>query len=140
MGTAVTSGNISGSEFSVTLTGLVPATTYYYKAYAKTSAGISYGSEESFATSGLPGGLVIYNNPIVRNGSFHFSLNNVLQGHYGINIYSSTGQLVYRRDLLLQVNFIDETFNLPGNLAPGLYIFQLDSYSGYLIRRSFMIR
>ncbi len=140
MGMAVSSNNIAGTEFSVTLTGLVPATTYYYKAYAKTSAGISYGSEESFATPGLPGGLVIYNNPIVRNGSFHFSLNNVLQGHYGVNIYSSTGQLVYRKDLLLQVNFIDETFNLPGNLAPGLYIFQLDSYSGYLIRRSFMIR
>lgn len=140
MGTRVISSDLTGTDYSVTLTGLVPSTTYYYKAYAKTSAGISYGNEESFATTSLPGGLVIYNVPIARNGAFHFTLNNVLQGHYGVNIYNSTGQLVFRKDLLLQVNFIDETFNLPGNLAPGVYIFQLDSYTGYLVRRSFMVK
>ncbi len=40
-----------GEEMSVTLTGLTPETTYYYKAYATTALGTIYGEEEAFTTT-----------------------------------------------------------------------------------------
>lgn len=50
-----TSGTGAGS-FSVSITGLNPNTTYYYRAYAISSAGTSYGTKKSLVTnaSGLP--------------------------------------------------------------------------------------
>lgn len=39
-------------EFSSSITGLVPNTTYYVRAYATNSTGTGYGSEVSFRTSG----------------------------------------------------------------------------------------
>ena len=48
-----TDGNGSGS-FTSSLTGLTQNTTYYVKAYATNSIGISYGSEESFTTLTTP--------------------------------------------------------------------------------------
>ena len=41
-------------EFTVNMTGLVPNTTYYVRAYAKNSNGESYGGEASFVTSAIP--------------------------------------------------------------------------------------
>ncbi|MBK7286460.1 MAG: lamin tail domain-containing protein [Flavobacteriales bacterium] len=49
-GTPVSSTNISGGNFSSTLTGLDPCTTYYYVAYGTNNGGTSYGTEESFTT------------------------------------------------------------------------------------------
>jgi hypothetical protein len=42
---------VSGSFFWVTLTGLSPSTTYYFRAWAKNSAGWDYGSILSFTTT-----------------------------------------------------------------------------------------
>lgn len=51
----VNNNNLSNGSgegaFTVQMTGLVPNTTYYVKAYAKNSVGISYGQEVSFQTS-----------------------------------------------------------------------------------------
>lgn len=52
-GTQVASGNLTGTNFSSSLSGLNPATTYYYKAYATNAAGTTWGSEMSFTTSSL---------------------------------------------------------------------------------------
>ena len=41
----------SGTEFSASLTGLTPGTTYYYRTYATTASGTEYGSEYSFTTT-----------------------------------------------------------------------------------------
>lgn len=49
--TTITSGSGTGS-FSVNLTNLVEGTTYYVRAYAVNSAGVSYGEEVSFMTNG----------------------------------------------------------------------------------------
>ncbi|MEO6540225.1 MAG: hypothetical protein ABIN74_04500, partial [Ferruginibacter sp.] len=50
-GTAVASTNLSGVNFSSALTGLAPATTYYYHAYATNAGGTTYGTQGSFTTS-----------------------------------------------------------------------------------------
>ena len=48
--TTITSGSGTGS-FSVNLTNLVEGTTYYVRAYAVNSVGVSYGEEVSFTTN-----------------------------------------------------------------------------------------
>lgn len=53
-GTAVISSNLSGGAFTSSLSGLSPATTYYYKAYATNSGGTTYGAQQSFTTSAPP--------------------------------------------------------------------------------------
>lgn len=52
-----TSDGSGSGEFISQLTGLNCGTTYYIRAYATSSAGISYGSQESFTTSDCPAGL-----------------------------------------------------------------------------------
>ena len=48
--TVVTTGSGSGS-FTTSLSGLIPGTTYYLKAFATNGAGTSYGNEISFTTN-----------------------------------------------------------------------------------------
>lgn len=50
-------GNVA-SNFSATLTGLVPNTTYYYRAAARNSQGTVYGNALSFTTSNQSMGLI----------------------------------------------------------------------------------
>lgn len=47
-GTAIAASNLSGSNFSVNLTGLTPNVRYYYHAYATSSIGTSYGTQQAF--------------------------------------------------------------------------------------------
>ncbi|MGV3460931.1 MAG: T9SS sorting signal type C domain-containing protein [Flavobacterium sp.] len=49
-GTQVTGSNLTGTNFSVSVTGLAPLTTYYYKAYATNAAGTGYSTQGSFTT------------------------------------------------------------------------------------------
>ena len=56
---ANSTGNISDTEnesgvFSIDVTGLTPLTTYYVRAYAEHSDGISYGTEVAFTTFSIP--------------------------------------------------------------------------------------
>lgn len=50
-GTQVPGTNLSGTTFSVNLSGLTPLTTYYYKAYAANAAGTGYSTQGSFTTA-----------------------------------------------------------------------------------------
>lgn len=49
-GTVAASTNLSGTGFTADLSALLPATTYYYKAFATNSGGTTYGVERSFTT------------------------------------------------------------------------------------------
>jgi hypothetical protein len=72
--------NTVGATWTSTLTGLLPGTTYYVRAYATNSAGTSYGTEVSFTTattvptlttaaySGTTGGTVSSGGTITSNG------------------------------------------------------------------------
>ena len=44
----------TSTDFSYSLTGLSPNTTYYYKAYARNNRGIGYGNTQSFTTPTMP--------------------------------------------------------------------------------------
>ncbi len=53
-GIQVAASNLSAGNFSATVTGLIPNTRYYYKAYATTGAGTSYGTQSAFTCAPLP--------------------------------------------------------------------------------------
>ena len=126
-GTKVVASNydLTNRNYSFKLNGLVQNSYYYYKAYAKNSNGISYGQEKVFYTAPINSGLVIYSNPLVHESNVHFSLSGVKPGHYSIQLYNSVGQRVYQKDVITQVNFIDDRFMLPGKIAPGVYTIQI---------------
>ena len=113
------------NTFSSRLTNLVAGTRYYYKAYS-TSAGVTnYGEERSFTTLPLATGLVIYGNPIQRGTTMHFSISNVERGHYSARLYNMLGQVVFQRDLIVQVGFIDDQFTVPTLIPSGVYTFEV---------------
>jgi len=127
LGTKVPSANLSSGNFSATLNGLVQGATYYYKAYATNSAGINYGTQQSFTTTSIPSGFVIYSSPVQRNSNLHYTYNDIKPGHYQIQIFNSVGQLVFQKALITQLNFIDDNFIVPGKLGTGVYSLQIAS-------------
>jgi hypothetical protein len=129
----------AGQDFTSSLSGLVPGATYYYKAYAVSSNGTGYGAQESFTMPALSAGLTIYNNPINQGGLLHYSYNPVNIGHYSVKIYNLVGQLVYQKDLVIQVGFINDEFNLPATLTPGRYVLQIEN-DQFRRRKSFLIQ
>ncbi len=139
LGTKVPSTNLSGGNFSATLNGLVPGATYYYKAYASNNGGIAYGAERSFTMTTLPAGFIIYNNPVQRGTSIHYSYKGIKPGHYEIQIFNSNAQLVYQRELIIQLDFIDDNFIVPGNLGSGVYSLYIVN-PDFRDKKIFMIR
>lgn len=129
----------SATAFTSILNGLVPNTTYYYKAFATNGGGTAYGTQASFTTTALPAGFVVYENPVQRGGLLHYSVKEIKNAHYQIRIFNSVGQVVHSRDAIVQVGFIDEVFRLPMNLGAGLYSLQINGY-GYQKHLQFMIR
>ncbi len=138
LGTQVNSSNLSGGNFSATLNGLVQGATYYYKAYATNNGGISYGPEKSFTTKSIPDGFIIYSSPIKRGGNLHYTYKGIKPGHYEIQLFNSTGQLVYQRPIIIQVNFIDDSFIIPGNISTGAYSLHIVS-PDFRDKKRFMI-
>jgi hypothetical protein len=124
-GIKVPSSNINASIFSSHLTGLVQNTTYYYRAYAINGSSISYGEQKQFYTDAIPAGLVVYSTPLVRGGTVHYSLSGITPGHYFVRLINIAGQRVFQKDLVLQVDFIDDSFTLPAKLPVGVYTLQV---------------
>jgi hypothetical protein len=138
LGTKVNSTNLSSGNYSSAVNGLVQAGTYYYKAYAVNNGGIAYGVEKSFTMTGIPAGFVIYSNPIQRGRNLHYSYKGINPGHYEIQIFNSIGQLVFQRELITQVNFIDDNFIVPGNIGTGSYSLHIVS-PDFRDKKRFMI-
>lgn len=53
-GTVVSSNNLSGNNFSASLSGLTPNTIYYVKAFVTNAGGTAYGPQQSFITTARP--------------------------------------------------------------------------------------
>ena len=138
-GTKVVAGNLIATNFTASINGLVQNSTYYFKGYAVNNGGIAYGAQALFTTAAIPDGLMIYGNPIARGGNLHYSIKNIKPSHYAAKIYNSNGQLIYRRDMIVQVNFIDDHFIVPSNIGSGLYSLEIESVD-FSTRKSFMIR
>ncbi len=126
-GTRVPSGNLNTTtgEFSSTPDNLIQNTRYYFRAYTISSGIATYGDERSFTTSPLPAGVVIYGIPVKRGNVLHYSLTNMEPGHYSIRLINSLGQVAFQRDIILQLNFIDDRFVVPSVLGPGAYTMQI---------------
>jgi len=138
LGTMVPATNINAGNFSATINGLVQGGTYYYKAYAVNSGGITYGPERSFTTSGIPGGFVIYSNPVKRGGNLHYTYKGITPGHYQVQVFNSTGQLVHQREVITQLNFIDDNFTIPGHLPIGPYSLVIAS-PDFRVKKAFLV-
>lgn len=131
--------NISGTDYSVTLNNLIQATKYYYRAFATNNGGTVYGTLDSITTTPIPSGLIVYSSPIIRGGNVHYSLNNVEPGHYQTKIIDHVGRLVFQKEIILQLNFIDDNFILPGNIGPGIYIMEVYNEKTS-VKKPFMVR
>ena len=127
LGTKVNATNLTAGNFSATVNGLVPGGKYYYKAYAINNGGIAYGAEQSFTMSNLPGGFVIYSNPIQRGSNLHYSYKGIKPGHYQVQIINSLGQSVFQHELIIAVNFIDDNFIIPATIGTGVYSLRITS-------------
>lgn len=138
LGTKSVSSNLAGGNFSTTLNGLVQGATYYYKAYAVNNGGIAYGTERSFTMKSIPDGFVLYSVPVKRGGSLHYTYKGIKPGHYGIQVFNSVGQLVFQRDIITPVNFIDDTFTIPARLGTGSYSIHIVS-PDFRDKKRFMI-
>jgi hypothetical protein len=104
-GTSISGTNLSGSGYSVNLSGLTAATTYYYKAFATNAGGTGYGMQMSFTTAApppasfsataLPGFGLVCVNSVSAPISFDLSgvnLNNsnIVVGPFSGYLFSST--------------------------------------------------
>jgi uncharacterized protein YjbI with pentapeptide repeats len=124
-GIKVPSTELNGADFTSRLSGLVQNTAYYYKAYAVNTGGVAYGEQKTFFSAGIPAGLVLYSIPVVRGTNMHYTLSGIKPGHYAVRIYNSVGQLVFQKDMIVQVNFIDDNFIFPAKLPIGMYTFEV---------------
>ncbi|RYZ50517.1 MAG: choice-of-anchor D domain-containing protein [Sphingobacteriales bacterium] len=113
------------NSFKSTVNNLVAGTRYYFKAYATSGGVTSYGDERSFTMLPLPTGLVLYGNPVQRGTTMHFSISNIERGHYSARLYNMLGQVVFQRDLIVQVGFIDDQFVVPSVIPSGVYTFEV---------------
>jgi hypothetical protein len=87
-GTSVAGSNLTGSQFSVTLTGLIPSTSYYYKAWVTTSAGTSYSSQQFFATTALAAPVATAATSVTNTG-FTANWNAVSEAtNYYLDVYT----------------------------------------------------
>lgn len=124
-GIRVPGGSLSGDAFTSVLVGLVQNTAYYYRAYAINTGGVIYGEQKALITRPIPAGLIVYSNPAIRGARVRYSLSGILPGHYALRIFNSVGQLVFQKDMIIQVNFIDDQIVFPAHLPLGLYTFQI---------------
>lgn len=115
----------SDNTFSVQINNLVAGTHYYFRAYAVNAGVPVYGEERTFTTPNLAAGLVVYGNPAAAGGTLHYSVANVTNGHYSARLYNSLGQVVFQRDVIIQVGFIDDKFVIPTTLPTGVYTFEV---------------
>ncbi|MCP9750862.1 lamin tail domain-containing protein [Ferruginibacter sp. HRS2-29] len=138
-GTVVASNNQAGGNFSISLSGLAPGATYYYKAFAQNANGKTYSAQVSFTTFAVGQGLIVYSTPALRGGKLSFSLNPIKPGHYAAALYNMAGQKVFKKEMLVQIGFINDSFIIPGFIPSGVYIFQIENYE-YKIRKQIIIK
>ncbi|WP_159800391.1 T9SS sorting signal type C domain-containing protein [Flavobacterium sp. MK4S-17] len=67
-GTQIQGDNINGGNYSVTVSNLLPCTTYYYKAYTVTESGTVYSSQQSFSTTSLETSTALTAADITQSG------------------------------------------------------------------------
>ena len=138
-GIKVFGSNLAGKDFSANLENLVQGVKYYYKAFATNQSGTSYGQLDSFMTAHIPPGLMVYANPAVQGRTLYFTIDSLPNGYYAAQLLSSSGQLVYQKNMTIHVGFIDDSFIVPVNIAKGVYILKVLNTTGYATQTSIVI-
>ena len=139
LGTKINATNLIAGGFSAIINGLVQGGKYYYKAWAINNGGVDYGAEQSFTMSNIPGGFVIYGNPVQRGTNLHYTYKGIKPGHYEIQILNNLGQSVFQHELIIPVDFIDDNFFVLASITPGVYSLSISS-PDFRDDKVFMIR
>ncbi|HRD44632.1 MAG TPA: T9SS type A sorting domain-containing protein, partial [Ferruginibacter sp.] len=71
--------------------------------------------------------LTLYSIPATKGQALHFTYKTNAPGHYAVKLFNASGQLVFRKGFIMQLNFIDESFVIPSSTAPGVYMFVLEN-------------
>ncbi len=102
-GTQVAGNSLVGTNFTASLQGLYPGTTYYYRAYTVNNAGTAYSTLQSFATPQfIPEAPVAINADAISGTGFTARWNSVSEAeNYRLDVSSSA---VFE-SLLLSENF-----------------------------------
>ncbi|MBI3139550.1 MAG: hypothetical protein HYZ15_13320 [Sphingobacteriales bacterium] len=120
-GTPVAGTGISAGSYTIPLNGLVQGATYYYKAYAVNSGGVSYGTQQTFTMPSVGEGFRLYPNPVARGAAMRITVKEVKPGYYGLLLFNSQGERVYQWNMNIQSGFINQTFSIPATLPKGVY-------------------
>jgi hypothetical protein len=123
----ITDGSGIG-DFLISITGLLPKTTYYVRAYAINSTGIAYGNEQSFTTLSIMG----VNNPSNVNNKISIFPNpsagvvnlqlNLIPSTFEIRILNVNNEIVYKET---SSNFIGSKKMYLDSLGDGVYMVQI---------------
>ncbi len=138
-GTKVLSTNLTGGNFSSSLSGLVQGATYYYKAYAVNNGGTSYGLQQSFTVPAIANEFTLYPVPVNRGAGMRVTMNNLAPGNYSLLFFSSDGKLAYQHNLNIQAGFINQVITIPYSLPMGVYRVQLADHLTLLATKSIII-
>lgn len=130
----------TGGGFTVTLTGLVPNTTYYYKAFGDNNGGRGYGAQQSFTTLPIGDGFRIFPSPVVAGSDITVTANNLKPGYYGVLFFNSGGQLVLQKNIHVQNNYINQTILIPGSIGKGVYRVHFVNNDEVIEQRSILVR
>ncbi|MBL7738520.1 MAG: fibronectin type III domain-containing protein [Chitinophagaceae bacterium] len=138
-GIQVASTTSAGTGFSSLLTGLVPGSKYYYRAYATNSGGTSYGALDSFTVHTIAGELTLSPVPVKSGDMLKVSIGNLAPGYYGVLIFDSNGRLVLQENMNTQSSFINRSVYIPAGLATGVYRVELVNNFRVLTGKSILI-
>lgn len=140
-GTKVPANNLSGTGFQTSVGGLLQGATYYYKAYATSSAGTAYGTQRSFTLGSIGAGFRIFPSPARPGESVNLTvlLTDLIPGYYGLQFFDATGRMIHVHHMNVQGNFIDRSIPLPAHWPIGIYEVRLINFEKELGRQRIVI-
>jgi hypothetical protein len=139
-GTKVYATSLSGNSFIAQLTGLLPNTAYYFKAFAVNTGGTAYGVQDTLKTQSLKQGLIVYSVPVQRGQKLHYSMNSAANAHYQVQLITIAGQVIFSKELVSQVGFIDDSFVVPVGALPGVHTLCITPQGGERFYKKILIR
>ena len=140
-GTKLPSTNLSGSAFQSSVGGLLQGATYYYKAYATSSAGTAYGAQQSFTLTSIGAGFKLFPSPARAGESVNLTvlLTDLNPGYYGLQFFDVSGRMIHVHNMSVQGNFIDRSIPLPAHWPIGIYEVRLINFEKELGRQRIVI-